>query len=273
MEIRRSAPSTETPKTYEGVALSTSVLTEVSGDVTTITINRPQSLNALNQSTFRAIGEAVAEAAANSRALILTGNDRAFSSGADLRGEAGSSEDIELDSANAIIRSIIEAPIPAIAAVSGPAAGIGCSLALACDYVVMTEDSYLMLPFTKIGLMPDGGATALVAASAGRHRAMRMALTAEKLQAPDALDWGLASEVVAAGEHLNRAGALAAAFAQGAPQALATTKRAVNHSSLTSLDEAFGREVRGQAGLRATEDFAEGVAAFVGKRAPVFTGQ
>ena len=179
----------------------------------------------------------------------------------------------DLDQANAIIRSIIEAPIPAIAAVSGPAAGIGCSLALACDYVVMSEDSYLMLPFTKIGLMPDGGATALVVASAGRHRAMRMALTAEKLQAADALDWGLASEVVAAGEHLNRAGALAAAFAQGAPQALATTKRAVNHSSLTSLDEAFGREVRGQAGLRATEDFAEGVAAFVGKRAPVFTGQ
>src|SRR5699024_3633684 len=170
----------------------------------------------------------------NSRALILTGNDRAFSSGADLRGEAGSSEDIELDQANAIIRSIIEAPIPAIAAVSGPAAGIGCSLALACDYVVMSEDSYLMLPFTKIGLMPpfvkaglrpDGGATALVAASAGRHRAMRMALTAEKLQAADALDWGLASEVVASGEHLDRAGALAAAFAQGAPQALATTKQ------------------------------------------------
>src|SRR5699024_1473040 len=134
MEIRRSAPSTEAaPKTYEGVALSTSVLTEVSGDVTTITINRPETLNALNQSTFRA--------------LILTGNDRAFSSGADLRGEAGSSEDIELDQANAIIRSIIEAPIPAIAAVSGPAAGIGCSLALACDYVVMSEDSYLMLPF------------------------------------------------------------------------------------------------------------------------------
>ena len=253
--------------------MSTSVLTEVSGDVTTITINRPQSLNALNQPTFRAIGDAVAEAAENSRALILTGDDRAFSSGADLRGEAGSSEAIELDQANAIIRSIIEAPIPVIAAVSGPAAGIGCSLALACDYVVMSENSYLMLPFTKIGLMPDGGATALVAASAGRHRAMRMALTAEKLQASDALDWGLASEVVAAGEHLERAVALAAAFAQGAPQALATTKRAVNHSSLTSLDEAFGREVRGQADLRATEDFAEGVAAFVGKRAPVFTGQ
>lgn len=253
--------------------MSTSVLTEVSGDVTTITINRPQSLNALNQPTFRAIGDAVAEAAENSRALILTGDDRAFSSGADLRGEGGSSEAIELDQANAIIRSIIEAPIPVIAAVSGPAAGIGCSLALACDYVVMSENSYLMLPFTKIGLMPDGGATALVAASAGRHRAMRMALTAEKLQASDALDWGLASEVVAAGEHLERAVALAAAFAQGAPQALAATKQAISRSSLTCLDEAFGREERGQAGLRATEDFAEGVAAFVGKRPPVFTGQ
>ncbi|WP_209370771.1 enoyl-CoA hydratase [Brevibacterium renqingii] len=253
--------------------MSTSVLTEVSGDVTTITINRPKSLNALNQATFQAIGDAVAEAAANSRALILTGSDRAFSSGADLRGEAGSKENIELDRANAIIRSITEAPIPVIAAVSGPAAGIGCSLALACDYVVMSEDSYLMLPFTKIGLMPDGGATALVAASAGRHRAMRMALTAEKLQSADALDWGLASEVVPSGEHLSRAAELAAAFAQGAPQALAASKQAINRSSLTSLDDAFGREETGQTDLRATEDFAEGVAAFVGKRAPVFTGK
>lgn len=171
--------------------MSDSVLTDISGGVATITINRPESLNALTGQAFLDIGDAVAEVAAQSRALVLTGNDRSFSSGADLQGGVAKRDGIELDRANAIIRSIIDLPIPTIAAVSGPAAGIGCSLALACDLVIMSETAYLMLPFTKIGLMPDGGATALVAASAGRHRAMRMALTGEKLPAATALDWGM----------------------------------------------------------------------------------
>ncbi|UZD61703.1 enoyl-CoA hydratase-related protein [Brevibacterium sp. JSBI002] len=253
--------------------MSTSVLTEVSGDVTTVTINRPESLNALNEETFQAIGAAFAEAAAHTRAVILTGSERAFSSGADLRGEAASSENIDLAGANRIIGKILDLPIPTIAAVSGPAAGIGCSLALACDYLVMSETSYLMLPFTKIGLMPDGGSTALVAASAGRHRALRLALTGEKLQAADALDWGLASEVVPAGNHLDRAGEVAAAFAQGPTRALAASKRAINRASLAEIDATFDREVEGQDALRTSKDFAEGVAAFLGKRAPGFTGE
>ena len=253
--------------------MSDSVLVSVSGGVTTITINRPESLNALTQEAVLAIGDAVTEAEANSQAIVLTGNDRAFSSGADLQGGAAERQGIELDQANAIIRRIVDTPVPTIAAVSGPAAGIGCSFALACDYLVMSEKSYLMLPFAKIGLMPDGGATALVAASAGRHRALRLALTGEKLPAADAFAWGLASEVVPAGEQLTRAAELAEAWAKGAPQAMAAAKSAINDATLTELDAAFSREVEGQARLRASQDFVEGVAAFLEKRTPTFTGE
>ena len=257
-----------------------SVLADHSDGVATITINRPDTLNALTGEAFRDLGDAITEAAESARAIVLTGNDRSFSSGADLQGsvsaeETGQGRDVslDLDEANAIIRSLIDVPVPTIAAVSGPAAGIGCSLALACDYVVMSEQSYLMLAFAKIGLMPDGGATALVAASAGRHRAMAMALTAKKVWAPEALDWGLASEVVPAGEQLNRARELAGQWAQGAPLAFSRTKSAINEASLTSLEDAFARESADQTYLRGTRDFAEGVSAFIEKRTPRFRGE
>lgn len=252
--------------------MTSSVLTDLRDGVVTVTINRPESLNALNWESIEAIGDAVAEAATSARAVIITGNDRSFSSGADLQGSVQGGG-LGLERANAIIRSIVDLPIPTIAAVSGPAAGIGCSLALACDFTVMSEESYLMLAFTKIGLMPDGGATALVAASAGRHRAMKMALTAQKVWAQEAFDWGLASEVTPAGEHLNRAQEIATQWAQGAPLAFAASKDAINKATLTELDEAFDRELKEQTALRGSQDFAEGVAAFMEKRGPNFTGQ
>lgn len=249
-----------------------SVLVDHSAGVATIAFNRPESLNALAGETFLALRDAVAEAAGSARAIVLTGSDRAFSSGADL--QSGTDDvSLDLDDANAIIRSLIDVSVPTIAAVSGPAAGIGCSLALACDYVIMSEESYLMLAFAKIGLMPDGGATALVAASAGRHRAMKMALTAQKVWAPEALDWGLASEVVPAGTQLDRAQELAGQWAQGAPLAFSRSKAAINQASLTALDDAFARESADQTYLRGTRDFAEGVSAFIEKRTPRFRGE
>ncbi|MCI4010333.1 enoyl-CoA hydratase [Brevibacterium sp. ZH18] len=252
--------------------MTESVLTDLRDGVMTITMNRPESLNAFTRESFHAVGDAVAEATETARAVVITGNDRAFSSGADLQGSV-QSEGLGLEAANAILRLIVDSKIPTIAAVSGPAAGIGCSLALACDYVVMSEESYLMLAFTKIGLMPDGGATALVAASAGRHRAMKMALTAQKVWGKEALEWGLASEVVAAGQQLSRAQELAALWAQGPPLAFARSTDAINKATLTTLDDAFAREAEGQGKLRKTKDFAEGVSAFMAKRSPDFTGE
>ncbi|WP_413333676.1 enoyl-CoA hydratase-related protein [Brevibacterium sp. GP-SGM9] len=251
--------------------MTSSILTESHDGIITVTINRPESLNALTAESITGLGDALA-AAGSARALILTGNDRSFSSGADLQGSVQDGG-LGLDEANRVIRSLIDLPIPTIAAVSGPAAGIGCSLALACDYTVMSEESYLMLAFTKIGLMPDGGATALVAASAGRHRALKMALTAQKVWAREALDWGLASEVAPVGTQLTRARELAGAWAQGATLAFAASKEAINQATLTELDGAFDRELDGQTRLRASADFAEGVAAFIEKRGPKFTGR
>ena len=243
--------------------------------VMTIRLNRPHRLNALVLASVAAVRKALEDAQTDDsvRAIVLTGDDRSFSSGADLQAKVeGEESGSLLDDVNEIVMLLRDSCVPTVAAVSGAAAGVGCSLALACDYVVVDDKSFFMLAFTKIGLMPDGGATALVAASAGRHRAMRMALTAERVYGAQALDWGLASELVDTGTQLARAQEVAATFAAGPPLSIAATRQAINTIALPTLRSDLDREVVGQTSLLATADAQEGAAAFREKRAPKYTG-
>jgi len=164
-----------------------------------ITLDRPERLNALTAEMADRLAEELEQAAARDdvHVVVLRGTGPAFSAGADLSGEdAHEHFDVtSLDRANRIIRAITGSPKPCVAAVNGVAAGVGCSAALACDLVVAAGSASFMLGFSRIGLMPDGGATATVAASVGRARAMRMALLGEALTAEEAYDVGLVSHL------------------------------------------------------------------------------
>ncbi len=170
-----------------------------------------------------------------------------------------------LDAVGRAIRAIVGSPTPTVALVHGVAAGVGVSLAVACDYVLAGDAASFVLAFARIGLMPDGGATALVAASVGRARALRMAMTGEKVDGRTAEAWGLVSECVPAGELAERSEAVLAQLAGSAPGAAAATSAAINAASI-DLDAALATEEAGQARLLASADFLEGVTAFYEKR-------
>jgi enoyl-CoA hydratase len=251
------------------------------GAVLAITLNRPTRLNSLTAEMLGDLADLIEEAGADAsvRVVVLTGAGRAFSSGADLKG--GSAEaamagerpsSATILAANRVTRALRAIPQPTIAAVNGPAVGVGCSIALACDLVVAAEDAYFLLSFTNIGLMPDGGATALVPASIGRARAMAMAIVPERVPAAEALAWGLIYKVVGSGELDATVKALTDRLATGAPLALAASKRAVNEVTLHAFEGALERELAGQSELLSTSDFVEAVVAFGEKRPPRFTG-
>jgi enoyl-CoA hydratase len=158
-----------------------------------------------------------------------------------------------------------------VSVVQGPAAGVGVSLALACDVVLASDKAFFMLAFTKIGLMPDGGASALIAAAVGRTRAMRMALLAERIPAPEAFDWGLVSAVHPAEELDAEVDKVIATLVGGPAAALRKTKDAINAATLTELEDALEREKKGQLTLLESADFREGTRAFQQRRAAKFT--
>lgn len=242
-----------------------------------ITMDRPGHLNALTADMADRVAEEVEHAAVaeDVRVIVLAGTGPAFSAGADLSGEdAHENFDVtSLDRANRIIRAITGSPKPVVAAVNGVAAGVGCSAALACDLVVAAESASFLLAFSRIGLMPDGGATATVAASVGRARAMRMALLAEPMAAREAYDAGLVSHLAADGDFTEAVEAVVGRLTAGPPLAYAATKKAVNGATLDRLEAALERERHGQTVLLRTDDAAEGMRAFTQKRRPVFRGE
>lgn len=243
------------------------------GNVLRLTFDKPDRLNALTADMIHAASDAVDAAAGDgTRVIVLTGSGRAFSSGADVGPDGAAPGFDTLDAANRFTLALTSSPLPVVAAVNGIAAGVGCSFALAADLTVARESAAFMLAFTKIGLMPDGGASLLVPAAVGRARAARMALLAEKVSATQAADWGLIAEVVADDAFEARIEELVEQLAAGAPLAYAATKRVLRAATLADLPAILDAERAGQGPLLESADFVEGIAAFQEKRTARFTG-
>jgi 2-(1,2-epoxy-1,2-dihydrophenyl)acetyl-CoA isomerase len=246
-----------------------------------IVLDRPETMNAWNAELGRELLAALREAESDEtvRVVVVTGAGRGFSSGADLRAGFEATPEGHPDVQRAldeiyhpIIATVRRMPKPVLAAVNGPAVGIGCSLALACDLVVARESAYLLLAFANIGLVPDGGSSMFVPARAGFGRAAEMALLAERIPAPQALEWGLVNRVLADAEFDAGVDALAERLATGPTRAFAGTKRQLNAWLFGGLDEQLALEASVQQEMAASADFAEGVQAFLAKRRPEFRG-
>jgi 2-(1,2-epoxy-1,2-dihydrophenyl)acetyl-CoA isomerase len=253
------------------------------GAAATIRLNRPQALNAWDRQLGVDLLAAVSECAGDPdvRAVCLTGAGRAFSSGADLRaGFEGSRGDGVADVHTALVERyhpIMEAiramPKPVVAAVNGPAVGIGCSLPLCCDLVVAAESAYFLLAFVNIGFVPDGGSSAWIPARVGFTRAMEMAMLGERVPARQALDWGLVNRVWPDETFQEEAAALVDRLAAGPTRSYAGTKRQLNRWVFGGLEDQLRLESDIQQEMAGTADFVEGVTSFVEKRGANFRGQ
>src|SRR3954468_17938283 len=244
--------------------------------VLSLTLNRPDSLNSLTATMLNGVADALDQAATDPQVKVvrLAGAGRGFSSGAGISADDQSKKAgglTVLDAANRAVRSIVGCPRPVVSVVQGPAAGVGASLALACDIVIASDKGYFMLAFTKIGLMPDGGASALVAAAVGRIRAMRMALLAERIPASEAYEWGLVTAVYPLDEFEAEVSSVISTLVSGPAVSLRKTKDAINAATLGEWEAAREREKQGQLALLESSDFREGTRAFQQRRAAKFT--
>ena len=247
------------------------------GAVLTITLNRASVLNALNAEVHAALRDALDLAAPpDVRAVVLTGAGRGFCVGQDLEEFRGGAPDVAQrlrERYHPVVIGLRELEKPVIAAVNGVAAGAGVSLACACDFRIASTDARFVPAFSGIGLVPDSGATAFLARLLGVERAFAWLVSNRPLHADEALELGLVDELVEPGELAQRVLERAQALAAGPTRALALTKRLLAEAPSTPLREQLEREAVAQAEAAATEDFREGVAAFLEKREPRFTGR
>ena len=242
------------------------------GGLLRVVLDRPDKLNAVDTPMLNELAARLGDAAVDEtvRAVVLTGAGRAFCSGGDLKG--GDTDGAEL-AGNEVVQAITTLPKPVVAGVHGPAVGYGCSLALACDLVIAARSGYFQLAFSRVGLMPDGGATALLVAAVGRPRAARMALTAEKISAATAFEWGMISHLAEDASYDTELAEVLRALAHGPTLSYRWIKKALAAATLGELAPVQAIEADGQRVLIGTHDFREGARAFRERRRPDFQGR
>jgi 2-(1,2-epoxy-1,2-dihydrophenyl)acetyl-CoA isomerase len=256
------------------------ILTERADGVLKITLNRPERLNAASiqmaddlSAAFYDIGDA--------RAVLITGAGKGFCSGADLAARGGGDErrakggsHLALQNHyNPLLSQILRCPVPVVTAVNGAAAGVGCSIALAGDFVLAGQSAYFLQAFVNIGLVPDGGSTWLLARAIGRARATRMMMLGEKIGASQAEDWGLIYKAVDDAALLEEAATLAQKLAAGPTLAYSTMKANIATALDSTLPQVLLAEAEGQRIAGGSADAMEGGMAFLQKRKPAFQGR
>ena len=254
------------------------VIYELDNKVATITLNRPDNLNAFNSQMVLDLREATDAAYKDSsiRCVILTGKGKGFSAGADLKENMAQPNDpnaVEkglLEGYKPVFMNIINMPKPVISAVNGPAAGIGYSFAMACDLTLMSEEAYLLSAFSNIGVVPDGGANWLLTNAVGYKLAYQLAIEGEKIPASRCLELGLVNKVVPSDELLSEAKEWATKLSQRSPQALSQTKKIMRMALDSTFEEIFSVEAKIQNQLIGSADNKEAVMAFLEKRPPKF---